>query len=104
VLSYTLSSGFPIFQVNKWASATSFSATDFTSATNVFAQPIWLQIHDDGTNVSFAFSQDGSFFVTLFSVAKASGYLGSTGYSNLVFFVNPQGGQTFATLLSWLQC
>ncbi len=104
VLSYTLNAGgAPIFQVNKWTNATTFSASDFTSSNNNFAQPIWLQIKDDGTTVSFAFSQDGSFYVTLFSVAKASGFLGSTGYSNLVFFVNPQGSRTFATLLSWTQ-
>jgi hypothetical protein len=103
VLSYALSGGYPVLQVNKWTNATTFSANDLASSLNAFAQPIWLQLNDDGTNVSFGFSQDGSFFVTLFSVAKASGFLGATGYSNLVFFANPQGSRTFATLLSWIQ-
>ena len=93
----------PLMRVEKWTNATTFSASDFTSQNNIFSQPIWLQISDDGTNVSFAFSQDGSFFVTLFSVAKASGFLGSTGYSNLIFYTNPQGSRTFGTLLSWIQ-
>lgn len=101
VLSFTLNTSYPVLQVNKWTSATAFSANDFASAINAFPQPLWLQIKDDGTNVSFSFSQDGTFFVTLFSVAKASGFLGATGYSNVVFFVNPQGSQTFGTLLSW---
>lgn len=93
----------PLLRVEKWTNTTTFSAADFTTNNNMFAQPIWLQISDDGTNVSFAFSQDGSFFVTLFSVAKASGFLGSGGYSNLIFFTNPQGSRTFGTLLSWVQ-
>lgn len=103
VLSYYLQSGVPAMQVSRWTNATTFSANDYTGPAIPLAQPIWLQIRDDGTNASFAFSQDGTSFVPLFSVAKASGYLGATGYSNLVFFVNPQGSQTFATLLSWTQ-
>jgi hypothetical protein len=102
VFNYALL-GIPVMRVEKWTNATTFSASDFTSQSNIFSQPIWLQISDDGTNISFAFSQDGSFFVTLFSVAKASGFLGSTGYSNLIFFTNPQGSRTFGTLLSWVQ-
>jgi hypothetical protein len=104
IASFTTNAGAaPLFQVNKWNSVTSFNASDVTSAANAFAQPIWLQIHDDGTNVSFAFSQDGVAFLSLFSVAKSSGFLGAAGYSNIVFFVNPQGSQTLGTLLSWTQ-
>jgi hypothetical protein len=93
----------PVFRVDKWTNPTTYSGSDFTSSGNVFAQPIWLQLTDDGTNVSVAFSQDGSLFVTLFSVAKASGFLGAAGYSNLVFFANPQGSRTCMTLVSWVQ-
>jgi hypothetical protein len=104
VLSFTINSSQPLFQVGKWTSATAFSANDFNGAANYFSQPLWMQIKDDGTNVSFAFSQDGVNFLTLFSVAKASGFLGATGYSNVIFFVNPQGGsRTLGTLMSWAQ-
>jgi hypothetical protein len=104
VISYSTVSGAPaVFQVNKFNSVSSFNGSDFTSNANQFPQPVWVQIRDDGTNVSFAFSQDGFFFLTVFSVAKSSGFLGATGYSNIVFFVNPQGSQTLGTVLSWTQ-
>ena len=104
VISYvTQSGGAPYFQVQKFNSVTSWNSNDFQSASNAFAQPIWLQMKDDGTNVSFAFSQDGANFLELFSVAKSSGFLGSGGYSNVAFYVNPQGGQTLGTLMSWTQ-
>jgi len=104
VLSYAINSGgAPILSVQKYNSATSWNSNDFGSNNNAFSQPIWLQLRDDGTNVSFAFSQDGASFLQLFSTAKSSGWLGAAGYSNVHFFANPHGGQTLATLMSWSQ-
>jgi hypothetical protein len=103
LIEYVINSGAaPLFQVQKWNTPTSFNSSDFQSALNSFSQPVWLQLHDDGANVSFAFSQDGANFLTVFSVAKSSGFLGASGYSNLIFAVNPQGANaTLGTLLSW---
>jgi hypothetical protein len=104
LLSYSINNGgVPYLLVNKWNSVTSFNAADFTSSNNAFAQPIWLRVADDGTNVSFAFSQDGYTFIPLFSVAKASGFLGASGYSNVIFFVDPRGGRSLSTVMSWVQ-
>lgn len=104
VLSYLTSNGnAPYLEVEKWNTATSFNSNDVASNPNSFSQPIWLQMRDDGTNVSFAFSQDGANFLQLFSVAKSSGFLGTTGYSQVIFFTNPQGSNTLSTLLSWKQ-
>ena len=90
--------------VGRWSSATAYVSGDFQSSNNAFAQPIWFQVQDDGTNVSFGFSQDGANFLPVYSVAKASGYLGASGYSNLVFLVDPRGtSRTFGTVLSWTQ-
>jgi hypothetical protein len=103
-IHYVLNNGgAPFFQVNKWTGYNSFAGVDFTSSFNGFSQPIWLQLKDDGTNVSFGFSQDGANFLTVFSVAKSSGYLGASGYNKLIFYVNPQGGQTIGTLMSWTE-
>jgi hypothetical protein len=100
----TANGAVPILEVTKWNSPTSYNAADFTSFGNGFPQPIWLEVRDDGTNVAFAFSQDGANYLTVFTVAKASGFLGATGYSNLVFAVNPRGtSQTIGTILSWTQ-
>jgi hypothetical protein len=103
-LSYLINGGgSPFFQVQRYNNVTSGTTADEQSSINAFAQPIWLQIQDDGTNVTFSFSQDGSNFVQLFSVAKSAGWLGSSGYNNVLFFANPQGSQTLATIMSWSQ-
>jgi len=94
-------SGVPLISVVKLNNPSSYSSDDFLSAGLAFSQPIWLQIADDGTSVSFGFSQDGSNFLTVFTVAKASGWLGANGYSNALFFVNPVNSQNLATLMSW---
>jgi len=105
LLSYTIANGgVPFLEVTKFSSVTTLFGIDFTSQLLAFSQPIWLQLQDDGTNVSFAYSQDGANFLTLFSVAKSSGYLGASGYSQVLFFVNPRGSSnTIATVMSWQQ-
>ena len=105
VLSYeTNASSSPLLAVRQFASPTTAPGVNAASFANWFSEPIWLRVRDNGTNVSFAFSQDGVNFLDLYSVAKSSGYLGATGYSNLIFFINPGTGVNgLATLLSWTQ-
>lgn len=62
---------------------------------------LWYKLRDDGTNVTFSFSQDGVSWIAWYTVAKASGFLGATGYSNIVFGVNSFSLQAWATLMSW---
>jgi hypothetical protein len=98
----TAAGGSNFLEVTQWNSATSFNATPFATPGNAYSQPIWMQIADDGTNVSFAFSHDGANFLPILSSTKASGFLGATGYSNVFFFVNPRGtSRTTGTLMSW---
>jgi hypothetical protein len=105
LLSYSIANGgTPFLEVTAWSGVTVYQFSNFTSSFNGYAQPRWLQLQDDGTNVSFAFSQDGANFLTLFSVAKSSGYLGASGYSQVLFFVNPRGlSNTIGTVMSWQQ-
>lgn len=97
----TINGGLPKFEVTKWNSATSYSGGDFQTNNNGYSQPFWVRIADDGTTVSFGFSQDGANFLNVFSTTKSAGWLGASGYSNIVFFLNPQGGLTTGTLMSW---
>jgi len=100
----TRGGGAAFLEVTEWNSPTSYFTTPFASPTNGFAQPIWLQISDDGTNVTFAFSQDGANFLPVFTSTKSGGFLGTSGYSNIIFIVNPRGAtHTLGTLMSWTQ-
>jgi hypothetical protein len=100
----TLNGGPNVVEVTQWNSPTSYNGTPYVSPSNAYSQPIWMQIADDGTNVSFAFSNDGANYLPIFTVAKASGFLGAAGYGNIVFFVIPRGtSRTIGTLMSWTQ-
>src|SRR5262249_33685394 len=91
-----------LITVRRYTNVTPLSSADFGSLNNLFSHPIWLQIKGDGTNVWFGFSQDGVNFLVAVSVAKASGFLGATGYSNVIFYVNPGvPANSLAALLSW---
>lgn len=63
--------------------------TTYTSTSASFNHSpngdVLFGLADDGTNVTFSYSMDGVNFVTVFSVAKASGFLGSSGYTNFAF-------------------
>lgn len=64
--------------------------------------PWFVRLKDDGTTVTFSISFDGIGFTTVYSVAKASGFLGAGGYSRLFFgtwdFAN---GPAYDALLGW---
>lgn len=96
-----------VIEVARWSTVTAFSAQDAANTPAVPQNPYWLQISDDGTNVIFRCSKDGVTFRDVFSVAKASGYLGSSGYTSVLFFANRQnsvGTSTcYATLMSYKQ-
>lgn len=90
--------------VQRNSNITTFSATDISfSDAGYDRSRSWLQVKDDGTNVIFQACMDGVNFYTVFSVAKASGYLGATGYTHL--FVGTPGGSGSGqvTVISWIQ-
>jgi hypothetical protein len=103
---YRSLSGAWALDVRQWANTTSAGSVETGSSTTLaYGMIPWVRLADDGTNVTFSFSIDGSNFMTLFTVAKASGYLGSSGYSNIVLFTNAQTPSTpvIATIMSWTQ-
>lgn len=107
-LGYNNTSKLWQIEIDRLSNATTFSAGDGTTNANagIIGPNMYLQIEDDGTNVHFRFSQDGGGWYQLFNVAKASGYLGSSGYSNVCFYANPQAGTSagnvYASLREWL--
>lgn len=66
---------------------------------------VWLALSDDGTNVAFQGSGDGVYWWDIYNVAKSSGFLGSSGYTNAIFMVDglQVGTQTNveSTLICW---
>lgn len=89
--------------VNSYSTVSAFNASHFIGGSSVITFREWFRIADDGTNVSFQWSADGVNFQTFYSVAKASGYLGSSGYSNLCFGINPYAAAVKGTLLSYTE-
>jgi len=72
-------------QVQSWSNDISYAAT----VANVpFAVPLlgaWFGLRDDGTSIFFEISPDGVTWDTVYTVTKAAGYLGATGYNEVWF-------------------
>ena len=72
-----------------WASPTSYAADPVAAVVpNPPSTFIFERLADDGTNVTMSYSSNGQVFTTLYTVAKASGYLGSAGYNELVLMID----------------
>lgn len=91
-----------------------FGSAGFTNeSAPTFVMPggfTFFRINDDGTNAKFSISADGLNWTLVFSVAKASGFLGGAGYTNVGFvlsshFTNspPSGSLPSVLLDSWFQ-
>lgn len=89
-----LVNGTMVLAVYRFSSVTVAVSPDFTSPANTVGQLLWMRIRDDGTTVYFQICNDGGNFVTVYSVAKASGYLGSSGYSKPFFGAWISGAST----------
>ena len=87
--------------VQYWTTNSAFSANEFSGEQT--RTDCWFQITDDGTNVTFALSNDGINFVTAYTVAKASGALGASGYSHVGLIGNGPGSDVYATFTSLAQ-
>jgi hypothetical protein len=68
---------------------------------------IWMRYHDDGTTVTYSISPDGVNWQTISSVAKASSYLGVSGFNYFGIGMSEQTAGAPAnigtTILSWTQ-
>lgn len=93
-------------EVAQYSSVTAYVTSDVPEEP-LLSIPLWVRLVDDGTNVTFRMSQSGDTndFIDVFTVAKASGYLGPTGYSNIVFAAQHFGtsptSPAIGTLMSW---
>lgn len=82
------------------------------SYTNLFSKGslftsffIFIKYVDDGTTIKISFSYDGQYWPASFtySVAKASSYLGSTGFNYIGIGISPASAPTATQLMSWTQ-
>ena len=89
-------------QVQRWSSATAYSSSDYSGQISVNMNLAFLGLRDDGTNVYFEISPDGVAWTTLYSVAKASGYLSSYTFK-IGFGFQPDNNATVANVAAVLK-
>jgi hypothetical protein len=83
------------------------SNLNFSYYSNYPSYPYWIQIQDNGTNVSYGYSLDGVNFTVQYNAAKAGSYLGGAGYNQLIFIayvggnINNPSSPGYASLMSW---
>lgn len=96
--------------INNWTNSTTLNAQIITIDVHWTPAAIYARIRDDGTNVTFSTSNDGFNFIQIYTIAKASGFLGSSGYSNVGWGMEAFAGagaanppSAYAVLKSWWQ-
>jgi hypothetical protein len=87
--------------VQRYSNVNTGSTIDAAVGNSANLRMQWYKIRDDGTNVTFYYSNDGVNFISAYTIAKSSGYLGSSGYSHI--FAGPAGGAGDTAVLSWTQ-
>lgn len=95
----------------EWSNATTFAGQQTTISTSggsnypttIITNPVYFQLEDDGTNVHFSRGFDGYNFIQDYSVAKSSGFLGASGYTNFVFGTDAFSLATLCVLMSWVR-
>lgn len=95
VINFFNNGGTNTFCAINYTNTTSVSGTLIANTTlSVLLPPsgqLWCGFRDDGTNIFIEFSADSVNWYTLYTVAKASGFLGATGYSNLFLGIDGVG-------------
>lgn len=89
------------FLVGKFNSVTSYNSNDTSAGGQNSPLLNFIRIGDDGTNVTFDFSADGVNFMNIQTTAKSAAWLGSSGYTNVGFFIVPQSSKLIGTLVSF---
>lgn len=91
-------------EVDTWTTSTSRASATAISGGNatILGTGFWLGLRDDGTNVYWEVSADGVNFGTVRRIAKSSGYLGSSGYTNIFVGYMPYlfGGTSYEMSMS----
>ena len=92
------------FAMTTWSAFGTVVALGTQVSNLISPSDFWLRIADNGTTVTFSYGPDGVSYITLYSIAKSSGYLGASGYSNILFANNvgalAAGGRITTTLRS----
>lgn len=89
--------------VSSFTSLTAFQANQIGPVIYNVQQLCWLQLNDNGTNITISVSADGHNFQSIYTVAKSAGPLGATGYSHIAFGCEANSKTCFGSLMSWLQ-
>lgn len=82
-------------------SPTSFDTFLYSPVLSQVPLVLWYQIVDDGTNITFNISVDGVYQMPVYTVTKASSWLGASGFNFIGFAIDRSNGAVGGTLASW---
>lgn len=84
----------PVIGTYKWTNVTTYSATVNSDSFTIYTTPMWLRIHNDGTNLSFLYSFDGMMWRTLTAAVGVTSFLSAVSYIGI--YANSQNSQAVA--------
>lgn len=95
----------PSMIVSRYSTLSTWASNaDYAGTAGATSKIMWLRLRHDGTNISFqaSFTGDDNDFVTLFTIAAASGYLAGA-YTNVFFGAACKGATAKVSLLSYAE-
>lgn len=90
-------------QINNWSSYSSVASSPVQTRAAGAAGLIWLRLKDDGSTIYFQACMDNYSWITLYSVAKTSGYLKTSGYNQIVYYVSKSTVNSAVTMMSYAE-
>lgn len=91
-----------VLSVDKYTNPTTISANYKVASANIFKSPlIWLRVADNGTNLTFSYSNNNIDYTSFFSAARNNFF--TTGPNQVGYAINSNttSGNAIMTLLSW---
>lgn len=113
IIAATSTSGKIMFFGLRWANdfyQTTVLGYNSFNSFNSFILPVvgtynpsfmWMRLKDDGTNITFYISSDSFYWQQIYTVAKASSFLGGGGFGLLGLIIDPATASCGSTIMSY---
>jgi hypothetical protein len=86
--------------VYSFSNPSTYVAT-LASVASFYSPYVWLKLVDDGTNISLYRGVDRNSWELIYTVSKASSYLGASGFNYLGAFIENYTSPLGTTISSW---
>jgi hypothetical protein len=91
------------YNVEALNAPTSFNASLSSANFSADYPYVWFKYQDDGTSIYFSISSDGIFWQQVYTVTRASSFLGSSGFVYFGIWMDAETAVLGTSLMSYIQ-